>query len=183
MFPCILYFFIHSQPNNIGPARQQPRGICSLLISLSLVRGGGHSYYLLALWLLDYMGFAMEASPEWKMGGGGTHSSPTALGLGISASPHTHKHPKFPSFFVWDWEGAQKCFILRDQTTGDLKSHHLQARSHSQPCLCPPRPHFLSVIQVIFPNYALPHNRPGTLAFKVKIIPWEIILAPKHRAV
>ena len=25
MFPCILYFFIHPQPNNIGPARQQPR--------------------------------------------------------------------------------------------------------------------------------------------------------------
>ena len=23
--------------------------------------------------------------------------------------------------------------------------------------------------------------RPGTLTFKVKIIPWEIILAPKHR--
>ena len=24
-FPCILYFFIHTQPNNKGPARQQPR--------------------------------------------------------------------------------------------------------------------------------------------------------------
>ena len=60
-------------------------------------------------------------------GGGGTNSSPTALGLGISAPP-PNTHPKFPSFFVWDWEGAQKCFILRDQTTGNLKSHHLPAR-------------------------------------------------------
>ena len=59
---------------------------------------------------------------------GGNHSSPTALGLGISA-PCTHL--KFQRFFFCgggDWEGAQKCFILRDQTTGDLKSHHLQAR-------------------------------------------------------
>ena len=74
-------------------------------------------------------------------GGGGTHSSPTALGLGISAPPqHT---PNF-LFFVLDWEGAQKCFILRDQTTGDLKSHHLQARVTLKALSVPPRPHFLS---------------------------------------
>ena len=36
-------------------------------------------------------------------GGGFTHSSPTALGLGISDPAHT---PKFPSL-IWDWEGAQ----------------------------------------------------------------------------
>ena len=30
--------------------------------------GGGHNYYSLALRLLDYMGFATEASTEWKMG-------------------------------------------------------------------------------------------------------------------
>ena len=41
MFPCILYFFIHPQPYNIGPARQQPRNWGSLLISLSLVGEGG----------------------------------------------------------------------------------------------------------------------------------------------
>ena len=35
-----LYFFIHPQPNNIGPARQQPRDWGSLLISLSLVGEG-----------------------------------------------------------------------------------------------------------------------------------------------
>ena len=74
------------------------------------------------------MGFATEASTEWKMGG--THSSPTALGLGISA-PHP---PQISEFFVWDWEGAQKCFILRDQTTGNLTFTDI---SHSQPCLCP----------------------------------------------
>ena len=62
--------------------------------------GRGHSYYLLALRLLDYMGFAMEATTEWKLRGGGggggegTHSSPTALGLGIS-DPHPTQISKF----------------------------------------------------------------------------------------
>ena len=64
-FPCNLYFFIHRKPNNIGPAGQQPL----FFISLSLLgKGRRHSYYILALRLLDYMGFAMEAKPEWKMG-------------------------------------------------------------------------------------------------------------------
>ena len=138
------YFVLfHSRPNNIGPARQLPTDWGSLNFSESGRRrkGGGHSYYLLALRLLYYMRFAMEASREWKMGG--THSSPTALGLGISAPP-PNTHPKFPSFFVWDWEGAQKCFILRNQTTGDLKSHHLPARVTLTALSVPPWPHFLS---------------------------------------
>ena len=33
-FPCILYFFIHPQPNNISPARQQPRALFSIFLSL-----------------------------------------------------------------------------------------------------------------------------------------------------
>ena len=32
------------------------------------MEGGGHNYYSLALRLLDYMGFATEASTEWKIG-------------------------------------------------------------------------------------------------------------------
>ena len=36
--PVFCTFFIHPQPNNVGPARQQPRAL--FLISLSLVRGG-----------------------------------------------------------------------------------------------------------------------------------------------
>ena len=82
----------------------------------------------------------MEASTEWKIGGG-THSSPTALGLGTSAPP---QHTQNFRFFVLDWEGPQKCFILRDQTTGDLKSHHLQAWVTLTALSVPPRPHFLS---------------------------------------
>ena len=64
----------------------------------------------------------MEASTEWKMGGGGGHTLQShSLG-----TKDTYPHPKFPSFFfVLDREGAQKCSILRDQTTGDFKSHHL----------------------------------------------------------
>ena len=57
-------------------------------------------------------------------GGGGTHSSPTALGLGISAPTH----PSQITEFCLVLGGAKKCFILRDQTTGDLKSHHLQSK-------------------------------------------------------
>ena len=52
-------------------------------------------------------------------------------------------HPKFSSF-VWDWEGAQKCFILRDQTTGDLISHHLQAQVTLTALSVPAWPPFLS---------------------------------------
>ena len=52
-------------------------------------------------------------------------------------------HPKFQSF-VWDWEGAQKCFILHDYTTGDLKSHHFQARATFTAMSVPPRAPFLS---------------------------------------
>ena len=60
---------------------------------------------------------------------GGTHSSPTALGLGISAS----HPPQISQFFVWDWEGAQKCFILRNQTTGDL-TFTSPGQTHSPVC-------------------------------------------------
>ena len=59
-------------------------------------RGGGdreHSYYILALRLLDYMGFAIEEKTEWKMGG--THSSPTALELRISAPTHPSQISEF----------------------------------------------------------------------------------------
>ena len=77
--------YIHPQPKNIGPARQEPRHWGSLNFSESGRRrgGGGHSYYLFALPLLDYMRFAMEASTEWKIGGGGGHIlQPHSLGTG-----------------------------------------------------------------------------------------------------
>ena len=65
----------------------------------------------------------------------------------LSAPPPPPTHPKFPSFCLGLGE-AQKCFILRNQTTGDLKSHHLQARVTLEVTLTavsvPPRPHFLS---------------------------------------
>ena len=88
-------------------------------------RGRGHSYYLLALWL-DYVhvfGFAMETTRERMMagGGGGTLSSPTSLGLGISAPT--------PNFRVLFGTGRGHSSILssEDQTKGDLKANHLQA--------------------------------------------------------
>ena len=117
MFPCILYFFIHPKPNNIGPARQQPRDWGSLLISLSLVGERGHSYYLLALRLLDYMGFCdlqwkHRRNGRWR-GGGGTHSSSTALGLGISAPPPPPQHTPNFRVFCLGLGGGTKVFCPR----------------------------------------------------------------------
>ena len=70
---------------------------------------------------LDYMEFAMQATTEWKRG----HIwdilaavQPHSFGLGISAPT--------PCFRVL-FGKVQQCCISRDQTTGDLKSHHLQA--------------------------------------------------------
>ena len=71
---------------------------------------------------------------------GGIYSS-LSLGTGDKC-PNT---PQIAEFFVWDWEGAQKCFILPNQTTGDLKSHHLQAQVTHIALSVSPRPHFLSV--------------------------------------
>ena len=59
------------------------------------------------------------------------HSSPTVLGLGMSAPP---------CFRVLFWR-AQQCSILRNQTTGDLKSHYLQARVTAL-SVPPPQPPF-----------------------------------------
>ena len=88
---------------------------------------GREGLNLLALRLLDYMG----ATTEWKMGGGHT-LQPHSLGTG-------NKCPNHPNF-----KGAQKCFIFHDKTTGDLKSHHLQALVTLAALSVSPRPPFLS---------------------------------------
>ena len=74
------------------------------------------------------------------MGEGGTHSSPLALGLGISAPTH----PSQISEFCLGLGGAHTCFILRNQTTADLKSHHLQAWATLTAMSVPPWPPSLS---------------------------------------
>ena len=132
IFNCILFFFIHPQPNNIDPARQQPRS-GALLISLRMVGGGGgQSLYLLALRLLDCMRFAMEASTEWKMGG--THSSPTALGLGISAPPPPNTHPKFPSFCLGLGGGTNVFYPQRPDYRFKIPSFTSRGHTHSLVC-------------------------------------------------
>ena len=67
---------------------------------------------------------------------------PSALGLGISAPP-----PPTPNFrvFVWDWEGAKKCFIFRDQTTRDLT---FTSPGHTHSPVCAPTASF-SVSRVV----------------------------------
>ena len=57
--------------------------------------------------------------------GGHTHQ-PRSLRTGDKPLPPNT--PQISELFVCDWEGAQKCFILRDQTTEGIKSHHLPAQ-------------------------------------------------------
>ena len=78
--------FHSPQPNNIGPAWQQPRSL--FLISLGLVaEGRGAQLLHISFAITGLHGICNESKTKWKIGVGGTHSSPTALGLGISA-PH-----------------------------------------------------------------------------------------------
>ena len=91
MFPYILYFFIHLQPNNIGPVGQLPRDWSSLNFSES---GWGRRWAQLLL--ISCATTRVHGICNGNIdgmedgGGGGTHSSPTALGLGISPPPPKH---------------------------------------------------------------------------------------------
>ena len=119
---------------------------------------------LLDLPLLDYMGFAMEATMKWKMGdGGGTHPSPTALGLGISA-PHLPKISKF----CLGLGGGTKMFYPPRQDYRRFKIPSFTSQGHSPVC-GPMATLFLAELWVIhyhlgnlghimcFPNYASPY--------------------------
>ena len=131
--PVFCTFFIHPKPNYIGPARQQPRDWGSLL-NFSESGRGGHSNYLLALRLLGYMGFA-----EWKQQRngkwwGGHTLQPHSLGTGDK-----YPHPT-PNFRVLLGTGrGHKSVLSSDQTTGDLKFNHLQARVTLSALSVPPR--------------------------------------------
>ena len=120
----ILYFFIHPQPNNIGPARQQPRDWGSLFHFSESGRGRGAQLLLISFASTRLHGICNGS---------------------INGMEDKCLHPpKISEFFVWDWEGAQKCYILPNQTTGDLKSYHLQAWITLTALSVPPRPPFLS---------------------------------------
>ena len=92
---------------------------------------------------MDYMGFAKESKNGMENRGGGGHTlQPHSLGTGDKCPP---PHPQSQiSEFGLGLGGAQKCCFLRDQTTGDLKSHHLQARATLTAMSVPPQPPFLS---------------------------------------
>ena len=74
MFICILYFFIHPQPNNIGPARQQPRDWGSLLNSLSLVGEGGGAKLLQISFATTRLHGICKGSVDGMEDGGGAHT-------------------------------------------------------------------------------------------------------------
>ena len=129
--PAFFLLFIHPQPNNIGPAWQQPRAL--FLISLGLVgEGRGHSYCIQALGLLGYMGLAMKAKTKWKIGVGGTHSSPRALGLGISAP---HPRTKNADFGLGLGGGTKVFYPLRpDYRRFKIPSFTSLGHTHSHVC-------------------------------------------------
>ena len=74
----------------------------------------------------------MEAKTEWKMGkgGGGTHSSPTAFCLGISA-PH---HPEF----CLGMGGDTKVFYHHRSDYGRFKIPSFTSPGHTHSPVCVP---------------------------------------------
>ena len=96
---------------------QQPRD-CGSLFNFWVWSGEGAQ---LLAWRQDCMGFAMQATTEWKRG--------HIWDILATVQPHslgTGDKCPIPCFRVL-FGNVQQCSILRDKTTGDLKSHHLQA--------------------------------------------------------
>ena len=122
---------IHPQPNNIGSARQQPRDWGSLFNFSESGWGRGHSYYLLAL-SLDYMEFAMEATTEWEIGGGGPYSS---LGTGDKCPP-----PQISEFCL-GVVGGTSVFYPSQADFWRFKIPLFSSPSHTHSPVCaPPQP-------------------------------------------
>ena len=89
MFPYILYFFIHSQSNNIGLARQQPRDLGSLNFSESGRGSGGGAQLLLISCATTRLPGICNGSIDGMEDGGHT-LQPRSLGTGDKCSPQTH---------------------------------------------------------------------------------------------
>ena len=127
-------FFLGGAPGGGGGEMSYTRDWGSLLHFSESGRGRlAQSYYLLLALRLDYMEFAMEATTELKMGGGGsTHA--TGLGLGISAPT-----PNFRVLFGTG-RGHSSIFSSLTRLQEILKSHHLQARVTLAALCVPPQP-------------------------------------------
>ena len=119
-FPLYFVLFHSPQPNNKGPARQQPRDWGSIFNFSESCRGRGTQLLLISFVTTRLHGICNGSINGMEDGGGGAHTP------------------------------AQKCFILHDQTRGDLKSHHLQARVTLTALSVPPGPPFLSFFFFVF---------------------------------
>ena len=109
-FPRILYFFIHPQPNNIGPVRQQPRDWGSLLISRvsESGRGRGAQLLLISFATTRLHGVCNGSINGMEDGGGGGGHTLQSHSL-RTKDMYPPPPPQFSEFFfVLDWEGAQK---------------------------------------------------------------------------
>ena len=87
--------------------------------------GGGGAQLLLISFATTRLHGICNGSINGIEDGGGGHTL-QSHSLGTKDMYHPPQISEF--FFVLDREGTQKCFILRDQTTGDFKSYHLQVR-------------------------------------------------------
>ena len=108
----------------------EPRSLGTGALFLISESGRGRGAQLLTS-RPDYMGFAMQATTEWKRGL--IWDNLATLLLHSLGTGHKCPPPPSPCFRVL-FGKVQQCSILCDQTTGDLKSHHLQARGHSSIC-------------------------------------------------
>ena len=139
MFPYILYFFIHPRPNNISPARQQSRDWGSLNFSES-GRGRGAQLLLISCMTTRLHGICNGSIDGMEDGGGGTHSSPTALGLRISAPP---QHTINFRVFCLGLAGGTKVFYPPRPDNSRFKIPSFTSLGHTH--------------SLTFPNYALPY--------------------------
>ena len=133
MFPCILYFFIHPQPNNIGPARQlQPRDWGSLFKFSESRRRRGAQLLLISFATTRLHGICNGSNNRMEDGGGGGHRlQPHSLGTGISAP-----HPPQISEFCLGLVGGTKVFYppRPDYRIFEIPSFTSPRHTHSPVC-------------------------------------------------
>ena len=90
-----------------------------------------------ALPLLDYMRFAMEASTEWKIGGGGGAHTPAPQPWDCDKCP-TPTLPKFPFFFCFGLGGGTKVFYPPRPDYRRFKIPSFTSPGHTHSLVCAP---------------------------------------------
>ena len=112
--PVFCTFSFTPNPITSAQVRQHSRENGSLFNFSESSRGRGAQLLLISFGTTRLHGICIGSIN--RMEDRGHTLQPHSLGTGDKC-PYP---PQISEFFVWDWEGAQKSFILLDQTTGDL---------------------------------------------------------------